>query len=93
MPNQTGHETKLNFGKDDNSTMLQINLSMEIKFPRGTKKLKLQGLAIFSENSFSGITFFRCIFLLKGHSHNKVVENISSYHIIIISYPDPALNK
>jgi hypothetical protein len=43
MPNLTGHETKLNFGKkDDNSTMLQINLSMEIKFPRKTKRFSLQ---------------------------------------------------
>jgi hypothetical protein len=52
MPNQTRHETKLSFGKDDNSAMLPINLSREIKFPRRTKSFSLQAVLPTPSNVF-----------------------------------------
>jgi hypothetical protein len=53
MPNQTRHETKLSFGKDDNSAMLPINLSREIKFPSRTKSFSLQAVLPTPSNVFS----------------------------------------
>jgi hypothetical protein len=46
MPNETGHETKLNFGKDDNSALLQIiyRYQGKLNFQEGPKNRSFGGL-------------------------------------------------